>query len=843
MKAMKKVLALALALAMVVTAVPVTSAKAADISLKAGKSKKITYYVGKTNTVNLTGVTASKVKSTTWSKNGSKALNLKSKAKTSVKVQLVKAGTAKVTASVKLKSGKTKKYTVNITVKNPTITAASAKTVTVGDKISVKATGVKPASATVEYSVADPAIATVDAATGEVTGVKAGTTKVTAKLTCGTTVKEVTTDVTVKNVLLQSVTQKTANTIEAVVLGNTKELKKTDFVVTNTATKAVVAVDKIAVDSTDATKVTITTFAGMTDGKVYSVALDGVVKEFTATDGKVATLSVTPTQIPSGVEKEIKMVAKDAAGIVVYEAAYGKQTSDYSFTIETKTGYTKGTALYLTKTGDTAVAKVTKHSFKYDTTGKEIETIESGEITITAVDPAAVSGFQVRIADDGTKEFDDLKDNAKLPVGGNKVAMFKITDANNEGLSTYTNYSVASSDPTVMQIAGQLRDSKTGVSIYGLKEGTAYILIKDAKGNVVASLPITVVATAKPATLTLDKTNITVSNVVALNDKVKVTATVNDQYGEKFPTNGNVTVTCTAKPSTVTDNDIKTANKYYSVNGTSVTFKGVSGATSLTDGTYVYKVEYTQNNVTTAPAYVTVLIKKAEGNINYVLEGTASEIDTKITDGNDKIVTFTMYQTKGDVKSEAVTGVSYEVKKDGKTVTDALITTNSEGQLVVKALDATSGSTVKKLTSGTYTIIGTYTTGSGDDKTDYTRVATLVIKDSQAGLTVTQKAAKTTTTSITTGSALLFDAKTFELANADADKDVSGNAKIKITKVEGACAAKNLPNGSSLADVVFSNTNNDVVTITKVTAEVTIKGVVYEMSVDVNYVVTVVSSL
>ena len=748
---------------------------------------------------------------------------------------------AKVTFKKASKSY-TKKYTCKVTVKEPSLTVAEVAPVAVGSKVSVKATQSWPTTATVTYSSDKTDIATVDEATGEVTGVKAGEATITTTLVCGTKTLTGETKVTVKNAILESVTQKTANTIEAVVLGNTKELKKTDFVVTNTATKAVVAVDKIAVDSTDATKVTITTFAGMTDGKVYSVALDGVVKEFTATDGKVATLSVTPTQIPSGVEKEIKMVAKDAAGIVVYEAAYGKQTSDYSFTIETKTGYTKGTALYLTKTGDTAVAKVTKHSFKYDTTGKEIETIESGEITITAVDPAAVSGFQVRIADDDKKKFDDLKDNAKLPVGGNKVAMFKITDANNEELSTYTNYSVASSDPTVMQIADKLTDSKTGVKIYGLKEGTAYILIKDTKGNVVASLPITVVATAKPATLTLDKTNITVSNVDTLNDQVKVTATVNDQYGEKFSTTGNVTVTCTAKPSTVTDSDIKTANKYYSVNGTSVTFNGVSSATSLTDGTYVYKVEYTQNNVTTAPAYVTVLIKKAEGNINYVLEGTASEIDTKITDGNDKTVTFTMYQTKGDVKSAAVTGVTYEVKKDGKTVKDALITTNPSGQLVVKALDA-SESTVKKLASGTYTIIGTYTTGSGDNKTDYTRVATLVIKDSQAGLTVTQKAAKTTVTSITTGSAVLFDAKTFELANADADKDASGNAKIKITKVEGACAAKNLPNGSSLAGVVFSAADNNVVTITKVTAEVTIKGVVYEMYVDVNYVVTVVSSL
>ena len=139
MKAMKKVLALALALAMVVTAVPVTSAEAANLT--AGKSKKITYYVGKTNTLKLTGVKASNIKSTTWSKNGSKAVNLKSKAKTSAKVQVVKAGKAKVTATVKLKSGKTKKYTMNITAKNPTLTVkASSTTLKVGETAKLTAT-------------------------------------------------------------------------------------------------------------------------------------------------------------------------------------------------------------------------------------------------------------------------------------------------------------------------------------------------------------------------------------------------------------------------------------------------------------------------------------------------------------------------------------------------------------------------------------------------------------------------------------------------------------------------------------------------------------------------------
>ena len=290
MKAMKKALALGLALAMVVTAVPVTSAQAAStaklsaktVSVAAGTAKKQTKSVKVTTPSTWKSV---KVKASSSDK---KIATVKVSGKT-VKVTAVKKGSAKVTVKVSAKkSGKTVKKTLTAKVKviNAGLRFVDPATeVVVGESVTLTAKK-SPKAAVVTFKSSDDKIATVDA-DGKVTAVKAGKVTITATSDYG---KEVTTDVTVKNVLLQSVTQKTANTIEAVVLGNTKDLKKTDFVVTNTATKAVFAVDKIAVDSTDATKVTITTFAGMTDGKVYSVALDGVVKEFTATDGKVETL-------------------------------------------------------------------------------------------------------------------------------------------------------------------------------------------------------------------------------------------------------------------------------------------------------------------------------------------------------------------------------------------------------------------------------------------------------------------------------------------------------------------------------------------------------------------------
>ena len=70
--------------------------------------------------------------------------------------------------------------------------------------------------------------------------------------------------------------------------------------------------------------------------------------------------------------------------------------------------------------------------------------------------------------------------------------------------------------------------SSKKVSVTGVKEGTAYLLIKkDSK--VVGSVAITVVAEKAVATLELDKYNVTLSNVIRRSADVNVT--LKDQYG------------------------------------------------------------------------------------------------------------------------------------------------------------------------------------------------------------------------------------------------------------------------------------------------------------------------
>ena len=54
------------------------------------------------------------------------------------------------------------------------------------------------------------------------------------------------------------------------------------------------------------------------------MTLDGITKTFVASDGKVASISVSPLTIPYATETEVKLVSKDANGVVVKELKYGE---------------------------------------------------------------------------------------------------------------------------------------------------------------------------------------------------------------------------------------------------------------------------------------------------------------------------------------------------------------------------------------------------------------------------------------------------------------------------------------------------------------------------------------
>ena len=429
----------------------------------------------------------------------------------------------KVTAK---KNGKkvSKTLASNITVKDYKVRLEDATGATVsGTTIAVVGTPVQftaktaPAKAAVTYTSSDSAIATVDT-TGKVTPVKVG--KVT--ITAATDKASTTAEVEVKNYALGTVSQTKLTELTATVAGNTKNLKPTDFVVKNETTNVVYPVSKVSVDSKDASKVTLTLFNELKDAATYDVTLDGITKTFVASNGKVASVALNTVTVPYATETEIGLVSKDANGVIIDEAAYTKQdASKYDFTLTTNNGYVNGTKLYLNKIGDTATAEITYKSGKYDQNGKAEGNVTSGKLTITAVDQSAINNFDVRI-DDSNKSYDKAKDEKKIAAKDTKVAYFMIKNADGKEISDYSKYSVVSSDPTTLMVATNSNINAKSVNVTGVKEGTAYLLIKK-EDKVVGSVAVTVVAEKAVATLELDKYNVTLSNVIGRSADVNVT--------------------------------------------------------------------------------------------------------------------------------------------------------------------------------------------------------------------------------------------------------------------------------------------------------------------------------
>ena len=647
------------------------------------------------------------------------------------------------TSTKKSAKAKTKKLTYTLKVAKVGVALSGDSVVAIGSTTKLTNTKKNSSRAKITYTSSDDSIATV-AADGTVTGVKAGKATITAKITVGKDSATATQDVEVKKFILNSVTQSKLRELTVDVAGDTKALKATDFTVVNPKTNVKYPVSKIAVDSKNTTKVTLTMFADLSDAADYDVTLDGITKSFKATDGKVASISVDPLTIPYATEKEIKLVSKDANGVIVKELPYGKADSSYTFTINTNgNGYTSGSNLYLNKAGDTAVAEISYKSGKYDKDGKPVDNIAAQKVTITAVDQSAVSEFAVKI-DKAGKSFDKAKDSNKIAVEDTTrtTAYFKIKDADGKEVSdsVYNKYTVESSDKSVLMLDSNtitVDSNKTrSVVLKGVKVGTAYLLFKDRDNKIVGSVAIDVVAKREVASITLDKNYLTISNTANTTRTVK--ATLKDQYGDDW-TLGTDYIQPEYKDSS---NGEKLAS--ISATGNKVTVNVASAKI----GTYNYYIQYWKDGKNPVSQVLTIVVSEPtdKNDISkidsYRVSFDNETVDTTVKEGNlDKTsdqadIKASLIGVAGGVDKTVVnSGVIYTVKKADGTVifgyegneaapvtgtvkTNAAI--NVDGVSATSALSSVTGKDLnisvvsggayktKSLGAGSYTVIARY---------------------------------------------------------------------------------------------------------------------------------------
>lgn len=755
MKSSKKALAFALAAAMVVTAFPVTNAEAAStaklsttkVTVAAGTAKK------QTKSIKVTTPSTWKSVKVKVSSSNKKVATVKASGKT-VKVTAVKKGSAKVTVKVTAKKGKkavSKTLKANVKVVNAGLKFTAAPTdMAVGteEKVAVKKC---PSVAKVTLTSSDETIATV-AADGTVKAVKAGKVTITATSDYG---KSVTTDINVKKAILKSVKQVESDAVVATVAGDTSAIKPADVKITNTATKATVPVKAVAVSKTDKTQVTITTFTGMTDAKEYTVSYDGVDANFTATDGTVASVGVTKTNVPAGIETAVKMVTKDANGVVLsYTDLDAGSATKGNVSAETtvSNGYVNGTNVFLPSVGNTMTVKVTYHTGTFGTDGSETGNIAE-TFTITAVDPSAVNlTFSLTI--DGSKgapnwEANSFVANTKVPVNvAGKYLHVRALDEDNvpASVSAYTAESADKSKVLVTEGVA-LDDTTNGVSIKGVSEGSTYVLIKK-DGKTVATLPVTVVAAPVATTLALSQTSVTVVTGATIDETVALT--VKDQYGDAMDMTGastDVAVIGKTSKTVLTDTDAKNLlsdNKTFEICGTDL-------VSETEYGTITLKFTTTLANKSVSAALAVRLVKD-DATSTYKLRFDKTAVDTTVTSDvstAQSVKASVVQMVNGGVKTyAAVDGdVTYvvknakgekiaEVSKTTATKTCAAVADTSNvganETLEIKASELSTDDFTKNLAAGTYSVTATFKATSTSPATSVT--GTFTVADTQDSL-------------------------------------------------------------------------------------------------------------
>ena len=641
--------------------------------------------------------------------------------------------TVKVTAK---KNGKkvSKTLASNITVKDYKVRLVDATGATVsGTTIAVVGTPVQftaktaPAKAAVAYTSGDSAIATVDT-TGKVTPVKTG--KVT--ITAATDKASTTAEVEVKNYVLKSVAQTKANTLETVVLGKTSDIKPADIKITNTANNNAIAVKSVSVDKADATKVTVETFADMKDAAKYNVELDGTVQTFTATDGVVTDVNVTPDTIAANTKgTEIKGQTVDKNGIIIDEFTASEASGkNAELNLSTTQGYVDGDKLVLPTVGNKGTAEVKYHTYKFDTNGNEVGAYtKKVDITAVAENAITTTGFNMTFADKAPN-WDKDKTTNQLAIGSSKNAYFKFVGSDGKEISNYSDYSVVSSDDSILLLPKTtLINSTTPVSVKGIKEGAAYINVLDKDGKVVKSLAVSVTASSKLTNVTLGNTAITISKTASVDNKVSVKAV--DQYNNDITTASKI----------ILSGATSDADKAISATRDGNDVKVVATAAAEAGKTYTVKVEVKNGDVT-INRYFTVKVVKTNDDVTKAsdlrLEVSGvkdGKVDMAVADDADaekaaKNVTVRVAAYDAGAKIGYVDNATYEINNDKKSV----VTTSTTGASI-SVVSCGAATVSKNLDAGK-----TYTVTVKTAKKTFTTTFSVVDTQASASVKVTKKA-------------------------------------------------------------------------------------------------------
>ena len=303
------------------------------------------------------------------------------------------------------------------------------------------------------------------------------------------------------------------------------DMKASDFSISNSKTKRNFTVKDISVSGNS---VILTTNDKINDGGTYTVKFDKSSAQFTATDGRITGMEISPTVVPEKTLTEINVNLKDKNGVVVESYNTANKPKYVDFSISTSSGFLSYDGkLYLNNVQSTATARAVYHTYNYekDESGKTVETgmADTGNVTITACeipepDPtpsynpynvqitaALVNKPLVAAIDSGIStavsnfvpDFDKSTNMVYCPNEATVPLYFHITKYGEE-VTNYGDYTVSTSNDNVAELcpAGTaekadevaIDNTTKSINVRGKRAGTSYLYVKNKNGTVVSTL-------------------------------------------------------------------------------------------------------------------------------------------------------------------------------------------------------------------------------------------------------------------------------------------------------------------------------------------------------------------
>ena len=303
------------------------------------------------------------------------------------------------------------------------------------------------------------------------------------------------------------------------------DMKASDFSISNNKTKRTFTVKDISVSGNS---VILTTNDKINDGGTYTVKYDKSSAQFTATDGRITGMEISPTVVPEKTQTEITVDLKDKDGVVVESYNTSNKPKYVDFSISTNSGFVSYDGkLYLDSVQSTATARAVYHTYNYekDESGKTVETgmVDTGNVTITAseipepdptpsynpysvqITTALINKPLVATTDSGIStavsnfvpDFDKPRDMVYCPNDATVPLYFYITKYGEE-VKNYGDYTVSVSNDNVAEIwsadatekADEVAIDNTtkSINVKGNRAGTSYLYVKNKNGTVVSTL-------------------------------------------------------------------------------------------------------------------------------------------------------------------------------------------------------------------------------------------------------------------------------------------------------------------------------------------------------------------